>query len=200
MDTSSLSQSEILRLNNDFAEWNNSYLTVIDSVEKVNAEFKLPLKNHTVLLIVCIKGSLEVGYDMSSVELVPRSIMVLLPGHLIRKYHPSDDFEGFMISSSIANLANMLPLMSRILVCSLHYKENPTIQLDEEEFLNQVLFRDLLKHKLARSKDHLTCWSSINFAKEYSVRRSTIIQNAFMAPSMRSAAAAMHCSISLSSR
>ncbi len=154
MDTSSLSQSEILRLNNDFAEWNNSYLTVIDSVEKVNAEFKLPLKNHTVLLIVCIKGSLELGYDMTSVELVTRSIMVLLPGHLIRKYHPSDDFEGFMISSSISNLANMLPLMSRILVCSLHYKENPTIQLDEEEFLNQVLFRDLLKHKLARSKDH----------------------------------------------
>ena len=67
MDTSSLSQSEILRLNNDFAEWNNSYLTVIDSVEEVNAEFKLPLKNHTVLLIVCIKGSLNFRFDNGSV-------------------------------------------------------------------------------------------------------------------------------------
>lgn len=154
MDNNSLPRPDILHLNGDFADWNNSYLTVIDSVEKVNADFKLPLKNRTVLLIVCIKGTLELGYDMTTVKLVERSIMVLLPGHLIRQYRPSDDFKGFVISSAISNLANMLPLMSRILVCSLHYKENPTIQLDEEEFINQVLFRDLLQHKLARSKDH----------------------------------------------
>lgn len=154
MDSNSLPRFDILNADNGFAEWNNSYLTVIDSVEKINAEFSLPLKNRTVLLIVCIKGTLELGYDVTSVKLVSRSIMVLLPGHLIRKYSPSDDFEGFMISSAISNLANMLPMMSRILVCSLHYKENPTILLDEEEFLNQVLFRDLLKHKLSRSCDH----------------------------------------------
>lgn len=154
MDIASLQQSDILQLDNGFAGWNNSCLTVIDSVEKINSEFTLPLKNHTVLLIVCIRGSVELGYDLTSAELVTRSIMVLLPGHLIREYRTSDDFEGFIISSSISNLSNMLPLMSRILVCSFHYKENPTIQLDEEEFLNQVLFRDLLKHKLMRAKDH----------------------------------------------
>lgn len=117
-------------------------------------EFKFPLKNNNVLLIVCTRGTLKLDYDMSTVVLNSRYIMVLLPGHLIRSYQTSADFEGFMIASDINNLSNMLPLMSRILVCSLHYKENPTIQLDEEEFMNQVMFRNLLKHKLERLKDH----------------------------------------------
>lgn len=154
MKTDSLLCFDIEKPYDGIPDWDNSCLTVIDSVEEVNAEFKLPLKNRTLLLIVCIKGRLELGYDMTSIELGARSIMVLLPGHLIRKYSPSQDFEGFMISSALSNLANMSPLMSRILICSLHYKENPTIILDEEEFVNQVLFRDLLKHKLLRSKDH----------------------------------------------
>ena len=154
MDKNPISRTDIMRLNTDIKEWNNSCLTIFDSAESVNAEFTLPLKNHTVLLIVCINGALDIEYDVASVKLVKQSIMVLLPGHLVRKYHPSDDFEGFMISSAISNFANMMPLMSRILVCLNHYKENPTIQLSEEEFTNQVLFRDLLKLKLARSKEH----------------------------------------------
>ena len=63
MDSKSLLRFDILNTDNGFAEWNNSYLTVIDSVEKINAEFSLPLKNRTVLLIVCIKGTLELGYE-----------------------------------------------------------------------------------------------------------------------------------------
>lgn len=154
MDKNPISRTDIMQLNAETKEWNNSYLTIFDSAESVDAEFSLPLKNHTVLLIVCINGTLDIEYDMTSVRLVKQSIMVLLPGHLVRNYFPSADFKGFMISSAISNFANMMPLMSRILVCLNHYKENPIIQLDEEEFANQVLFRDLLQHKLARSKEH----------------------------------------------
>jgi len=134
--------------------WSDSCLTVIDSVDEIISGFRLPLKNHTVLLIVCIKGELVVEYDMTSAKLAERFIMVLLPGHMIRAYRPSADFEGYMISSAVSNLSGMLPLMSRILVCSLHYKENPTIRLDDEEFCNQVLFRNLLRQKLRSSKEH----------------------------------------------
>lgn len=141
-------------INDDLSGWSDSCLTVIDSVDEINAGFRFPLKNHTVLLIVCISGTLELEYDMSTVKLMPRSIMVLLPGHLIKAYRQSPDFEGYMISSAVSNLSSMLPLMSRILVCSLHYKDNPTILLDDEEFCNQVLFRNLLKQKLRHSKDH----------------------------------------------
>lgn len=150
MKTDSLLSFDIQNHYGDAHDWDRSYPAVIDSVEEVNAEFKLPLKNRTVLLIVCIRGE----YDMTSIAPGERSIMVLLPGHLIRKYSTSPDFEGFMISSSLSNLSNMSPLMSRILVCSLHYKENPVITLDEDELANQVLFRDLLKHKLSGSNDH----------------------------------------------
>lgn len=141
-------------INDNLSGWSDSCLTIIDSVDEIKTGFKCPLKNHTVLLIVCINGSLKVDYDMTSASLVPRSIMVLLPGHLIRDYCPSPDFEGYMISLAVSNLSSMLPLMSRILVCSLHYKENPTVQLDDEEFCNQVLFRNLLRQKLRHSKAH----------------------------------------------
>ena len=77
MDSKSLLRFDILNTDNGFAEWNNSYLTVIDSVEKINAEFSLPLKNRTVLLIVCIKGTLELGYDMTSVKLSIKTPMAI---------------------------------------------------------------------------------------------------------------------------
>lgn len=154
MEVPVTNQFERFRLSDKNAEWNHSCLALFDSVEQVGNEFQFPLKNSTVLLIVCTKGTLTLDYDMSSVTLSRRSIMVLLPGHLIHAYHPSPDFEGFMVLSDINNLNNMLPLMSRILVCSLHYKENPIIELDDDEFVNQQLFRNLLQHKLKCVKDH----------------------------------------------
>lgn len=145
---------DIFNRNIEDIEWNNSAITIFNTVDQVNTKFHFPRKNQTVILVVCIKGTLGIGYDMNTVSLSPRSIMVLLPGHVIQKYEPSADFEGFMISSPITNIASMLPLMSRILVCSLHYKENPTIKLSEDEFRNQVLFRELLHHKLQCASDN----------------------------------------------
>lgn len=135
-------------------QWDDSQLAIFESVEKVNADFSLPRKNLRVLLIVCIKGSLELTYDVTTAQLHQRHIMVLLPNHYIRKFNSSDDFEGFLITSSMSNLTNMLPMMSRILVCSLHYKANPVIELTDDEFVNQLLFRDLINHKLSQSSGH----------------------------------------------
>lgn len=154
MDFNQNFTTSFLRQPQDLSQWDNSCLAVFDTVEKVNADFTMPRRNVTVLLIVCIRGALSIEYDVTSVTLAERSIMVLLPGHLIRKYAPTADFEGFMISASVSNLTTMLPLMSRMMVCSLHYKENPMLLLNEEEFVNQVLFRDLLCHKLSKATDH----------------------------------------------
>lgn len=153
MDTQSLTQSNISLLNNNQAGW-NSFLAVLDSVDKVNEKFMFPRKTHTIILVACTKGSLELGYDMTTVKLIPCSILVLLPGHLVRKFTPSDDFEGVLISAAISNFTNMLPLMSRILVCMYYYKDNPIIQLDATEFETLVLFTNLLKHKLPKSDNH----------------------------------------------
>lgn len=153
MNTNSLTKSNFFLLSNDQPEW-NSYLAVLDSVEKVNEVFTFPRKTHTIILVACIKGSLELGYDISTVKLEPRSILVLLPGRLVRKFTPSEDFQGVMISAAISNFANMLPMMSRILVCMHYYKDYPIIKLDEAEFETQVLFCNILKQKLSKSSDH----------------------------------------------
>lgn len=154
MEIPATNHLDLSHINNGKDTWNYSCLTVIDSVDQADNEFKLPRKNQTVVLIVCTKGTLELDYDEKAVTMVSRTILVLLPGHFIRRYVPSADFEGFMISSAISNLTSMLPLLSRILVCSLHYKENPILHLNDSEYLNQVLFRDLLKQKLSRASDH----------------------------------------------
>lgn len=133
--------------------WGNSCLAVFDTAEKVNAEFKLPVRNRTLLLMVCIRGELKVVYDTKSLILNSQSIMVLLPGHFIQDYNLSLDFEGYMISLSLSSMTNISPLMSRILICSLHYKDNPVIHLDENEIENQIMFRDLLRHKLSHAGD-----------------------------------------------
>lgn len=154
MEIPATNHFDLSQFNSDNDAWNYSCLTVFDSVDQIDSEFKFPRKNQTVVLIVCTNGTLEMDYDDNSVKMEARSILVLLPGHLIHRYLPSADFEGFMISSAISNLTNMLPLLSRVLVCSLHYKENPIITLYEDEYINQVLFRDLLKQKLSRASDH----------------------------------------------
>lgn len=123
-------------------------LQVFDKVEML-PKFKFPLKNPNVVSVVCITGSAKYVSDMRTIEIKERSIAVILPGHLIESYTTSPDFHGFMITSSERNFAAFLPIMSRLFMCSMYFRDNPVVELTEEELENQVLFHKLLKNKLA---------------------------------------------------
>jgi AraC-like DNA-binding protein len=119
---------------------------IVDSVESLSY-LSLPHKNRKILLIVDICGSVSVEYDMNSVEMEPHSLMVLLPGHTISNYSSTADFKGFLITASVRQFLSALPLLSRLLVCAMHFKGNSLVRLSDRELANQMLFRDLLQRK-----------------------------------------------------
>lgn len=125
-------------------------LSVIENIEDLS-KIEMPRKNRDILLIVDIYGSVTVDVDLQSRIMSPQSLMVLLPGHTITSYNTSSDFKGFMISASIHNLTSALPLLSRLLICAMHFRDNPVVNLSESELVNQVLFRDLLRRKISNS-------------------------------------------------
>lgn len=113
----------------------------------------LPKKNTKVVSVVCLSGSARFTLDMREIVLPAKSISVLLPGHLIESYSTSDDFKGFMITSSQRNFESFLPVMSKLFLCSMFYRDNPVIELDDRELENQILFHDLLQNKLNEELD-----------------------------------------------
>lgn len=125
-------------------------LSVIDSVDMLSA-ISLPRRNHEILLIVTICGSVEIDVDGRHIVMSPKTLMVLLPGHFIEGYHTSDSFRGFMLTASVGKFASALPLLSRLLVCSLYFKNDSIVELTDGELANQILLRDLLRRKINQS-------------------------------------------------
>lgn len=121
-------------------------LDIFDKAENLSG-FELPRRNKRILMFVVICGTATIKYDMKEVALDSKSLMVLLPGHIIEGYDLSPDFKGYMMAAAISNFSSVMPLLSRLLICSLHFKEKPVIKLNDAELANQILFRDLLRRK-----------------------------------------------------
>lgn len=141
--------AKILSNIDDFSTDNGAFpkLQVFDKVDNL-AQYNFPMKNTNVVSVVCISGSAHFVSDMRKVDMGPHTIAVILPGHLIEEYSTSDDFHGFMIASSERNFAAFLPMMSRLFMCSMYFRDNPMVSLTTEELDNQVYFHRLLKNKL----------------------------------------------------
>lgn len=127
-------------------------IDVFNEAESLSA-ICLPKKNTKIVSAVCLSGWARLSIDMRELLLPARSISVLLPGHLIKSYSTSDDFKGFMITSSQRNFESFWPVMSKLFLCSMFYRDNPVVELDDGELKNQVLFHDLLKNKLNEKFD-----------------------------------------------
>lgn len=137
---------------NDSESGTTPIINVYNEAEKMSF-FSFPKKNTKVVSIVCLSGSARLSLNMREVVLPARSISVILPGHQIESYSTSDDFKGFMITSSQRNFESFLPVMSKLFMCSMFYRENPVVELDDRELENQILFHDLLQNKLNEEQD-----------------------------------------------
>ncbi|MBO5779569.1 MAG: AraC family transcriptional regulator [Muribaculaceae bacterium] len=122
-------------------------LEVFDNAESLPA-FGFPRKNNLIFSIVCIQGYVELNIDLQSLVIREKSLAVGLPGHYIESFKVSDDFKGFLITSSQKNFEALQPLMSLLLICSLQFKKNPIVKLSDEEIQNQMLLHDLIRNKL----------------------------------------------------
>ncbi|MBD5245152.1 MAG: AraC family transcriptional regulator [Barnesiella sp.] len=123
-------------------------VVVVDNINSI-PEFDFPIVTSSIWSIVCLKGTISITVDLKEHTLTANTLMVMVPGHTISHYGVSDDFEGFAINTTISSLETSLPLLSRILICYKVFLEDPIICISETDLQNQILFRDLLRNKLA---------------------------------------------------
>lgn len=123
-------------------------IVVLDNVNSI-PQFDFPIVTSSIWSIVCLKGEICLSVDLKEHLITPSSLMVMVPGHTINSYKFSDDFEGFAINTTISSLESSLPLLSRILICYKVFNDDPILKISQTDLQNQILFRDLLRNKLA---------------------------------------------------
>lgn len=136
---------------------NLSSISVFDSVDSLKP-LKLPHITETITSVVCIEGSVKVEIDEKCLVMPKSSIMVLAPGHLLRSYEPSSDFKGFAINATLNYIEQMLPIMSRIIVCYKAFESNPILTLQPEDLQQIILYREILHNKLISSDSQYKQW------------------------------------------
>ena len=102
-----------------------------------------------MLLAVCDNGEISATVDLTPRTMPPSSIMVLRPGHTISDIKASDDFDGFFIIVGEEKLESLMPTVTRMIPCALHYRDNPIISITPEELDSQRLIFSILSKKIA---------------------------------------------------
>ncbi|MBQ4291153.1 MAG: helix-turn-helix domain-containing protein [Muribaculaceae bacterium] len=110
--------------------------------------YSTPARLNVILLAVCSDGKIDVTIDMKPFSLVPSSLMVLRPGHIINSYSVSDDFKGFFIALDGEILNEALPSFSKIVSCAIYFLNNPLIRLTRQELTDQLQFFNLIRRKI----------------------------------------------------
>lgn len=108
----------------------------------------LPYRLDTLLMCVCVKGSISATIDLKPMLMDSASIMVLRPGHVLNNIKASADFEGFFFLAGINKLSTLLPLMSRLMPCALYYAANPIIAVSPDDIATQQSLFAMLDSKM----------------------------------------------------
>lgn len=127
-------------------------LMVVNSTE-LFAHLPLPLKLTSVISVVCAEGDVTLDVDLEKCHLTPNTLMVLGPGHTLKGVEVSDDFHGFSVVASLKTLSAALPYMSRVVMCFMHYRNNPVIEISPEETRTQLMYHDLLQRVMLQRDD-----------------------------------------------
>lgn len=125
-------------------------LLVVNSADLLS-HLKLPLKLTSAVSVVCVEGEASLDVDLNHHKLTPSMMMVLGPGHTLKRVQTSADFKGFSIVASMKTLSAALPYMSRVVMCFLHHRENPVIKISDDELCTQVMLHDLLQRIMLRT-------------------------------------------------
>lgn len=112
-----------------------------------------PTRLESMVLIVCTRGNISAVVDVESRQISPQQIMVLRPGHRISKCFESQDFEGFFIVVSESKLNEVLPSLHYLVPYSLHYTDNPIIDITDDELDTLRIGYRVLNRHLKRYSD-----------------------------------------------
>lgn len=111
-------------------------------------QLETPIRLEAMLVVLCLKGEISATVDLKQRVMTPPSIMALRPGHMINNLHVSEDFDGFFVLAGMEKLTAILPTLSRMIPCALHYMANPIIEITPEEAASQQLNYRVLRQKI----------------------------------------------------
>lgn len=121
-------------------------LSIFNRFEDV-PELKGCRKLNSLLLAVCVGGSISASVDLRQLSMQPGTILVLRPGHTIDNI-VADDFDGFIILGGMGKLSSVLPTFARMIPLALHFSRNPVISVGDEEMQNLLMLFELLRRRV----------------------------------------------------
>lgn len=114
--------------------------------------FNYPFRLDGLIMIICRRGSCELVIDLIRHSVKPNDFFFILPGSIIQLGDKSEDLLLYVIGASTDFLSDKS--MKTNIQLFLHVKDNPKINLDEEESEMLFFFIEFIRSKLIRT-DHI---------------------------------------------
>ena len=114
--------------------------------------FNYPFRLDGLIMIICRRGSCELVIDLIRHSVKPNDFFFILPGSIIQLGDKSEDLLLYVMGASTDFLSDKS--MKTNIQLFLHVKDNPKINLDEEESEMLFSFIEFIRSKLIRT-DHI---------------------------------------------
>lgn len=111
-----------------------------------------PIKLQMPIFAICTEGSGSLKINLKEYKVGPKTLITLLPDHIIQGYTISDDFKGLFVGVTLQCAEEILPDIHTLLPFVLNFKESPLISLTEEEVANISEFHAFLWNKIKTVK------------------------------------------------
>ena len=110
-----------------------------------------PIKLEMPIFAICTSGVGYVKINLTEYRVEPRSLVTLLPNHILHGYHTSDDFKAIFISVSSKYVSELIPDIHTLLPIVMNFKESPITQLTEDEVDSLKEFHKFLWERISKA-------------------------------------------------
>lgn len=113
-----------------------------------------PIKLQMPVFAICTNGHGKININLQEYEVIPNTLITLLPDHIIHGYTTSEDFKGLFIGVSLKYSEEVIPDIHTLLPFIIQFKNSPIIMLKDEEVANIASFHSFLWQKIKNEKGH----------------------------------------------
>lgn len=111
-----------------------------------------PVKLQMPIFAICVNGSGRIRINLKEYIVKSKSLITLLPDHIIHGYEVSDDFRGLFIGVSPRYAEEIIPDIHTLLPFVLNFKASPILELTDDEVRELSDFHSFLWEKIKTAK------------------------------------------------
>lgn len=120
---------------------------IFDNIDNVPL-YNYPSHIYTIIIAICLKGSLKISINLKEYTVEPNTLIVLLPDETVQLFEKSDDFSGMFIGLSRHFMDESIPATSKLLKAFFYVRNHPCtpISIDEIECISD--YHSMIRKKL----------------------------------------------------